>query len=88
MQTNNPRFHGPTPDDAGLSTVWRDEPGETSVSGVPDPPPPRPLEPDPADCCGEGCVNCVFDSYEVALERYRTELDVWRERNANRDASE
>ncbi len=87
MQTNSPGFHVPTPDDAGLSTVWRDEPGETSVSGVPDPPL-RPIEPDPADCCGEGCVNCVFDRYEVALECYRIELDAWRERNASPEASE
>ena len=45
-----------------------------------DPPPKRPSEPDPADCCGEGCVNCVYDVYEAALARYEKELAAWRAR--------
>jgi hypothetical protein len=48
----------------------------------PDPQPPRPHEPDPADCCGEGCVNCVFDVYEAALEKYEADLTAWRARHA------
>ena len=45
-----------------------------------DPPPVRPTEPDAADCCGEGCANCVFDVYEAALERYEAALAAWRAR--------
>jgi hypothetical protein len=47
-----------------------------------DPPPVRPVEPDAAECCGEGCVPCVFDIYEQALERYQIALAAWRGRHA------
>lgn len=50
-----------------------------------DPPPRRPAEPDPADCCGEGCVPCVYDRYDEALERYREALAAWRERHPGVD---
>jgi hypothetical protein len=55
-----------------------------SASRVPDqddPPPVRPAEPDAADCCGEGCVRCVYDVYEEALERYEAALAAWRIRH-------
>ena len=42
-----------------------------------DPKPEKPMAPDPADCCGGGCVRCVFDLYDVALERYETDLAAW-----------
>lgn len=45
-----------------------------------DPPPQRPVEPDAADCCGEGCPRCVYDIHEQALERYQVELAAWRAR--------
>ena len=45
-----------------------------------DPPPQRPNEPDSADCCGEGCVNCIYDVYEAALLRYEKDLAAWRAR--------
>ena len=45
--------------------------------------PPPPVKPDPADCCGSGCIPCI-------LEVYEDELDDWRERvraiRAARDA--
>jgi hypothetical protein len=56
-----------------------------SASPVPDPddpPPVRPTEPDAADCCGEGCVRCVYDVYEEALERYEVALAAWRTRHS------
>ena len=41
--------------------------------------PPQPLsKPEPGDCCGGGCVNCVYDLYETALERYALQLAQWR----------
>lgn len=27
---------------------------------LPPPIPPPPIPPDPSECCGEGCVNCVY----------------------------
>ena len=32
--------------------------------------PPRPEPPDPADCCGSGCVRCIHDIYEEALAHW------------------
>jgi len=46
-----------------------------------DPPPTPPVEPDAGDCCGEGCVPCIFDIYETALLRYRDDLAQWRLRH-------
>jgi hypothetical protein len=47
----------------------------------PDPAPVRPPEPDAADCCGEGCVHCVYDRYDEALERYQLALAAWQARH-------
>jgi hypothetical protein len=44
---------------------------------------PRPLPPErPAadDCCKGSCERCVFDVYDSALERYRSALRAWEER--------
>jgi hypothetical protein len=46
-----------------------------------DPPPQRPPEPDPADCCGEGCVRCVRDVHDEAIERYKIALAAWQARH-------
>ena len=43
-------------------------------------PPQPPPKPDPADCCGGGCIRCVYDLYEDALERYGLELAEWQAR--------
>ncbi|QBB70841.1 oxidoreductase-like protein [Pseudolysobacter antarcticus] len=43
-----------------------------------DTPPLPPIEPDPGDCCGEGCTNCVFDIYEAAMARYLIALAAWK----------
>lgn len=32
--------------------------------------PPPPEKPDPGDCCGSGCVRCVWDVYYDELEEY------------------
>lgn len=46
-----------------------------------DPPPVPPVAPDPGECCGEGCANCILDIYDAALERYESELAAWRQRH-------
>jgi Oxidoreductase-like protein, N-terminal len=43
--------------------------------------PQRPAAPDAADCCGEGCVRCVWDVHDEALARYDAELAAWRARH-------
>ena len=60
-----------------------DHPRPTLSDKPRDRPPVRPAEPDPADCCGEGCVNCVFDLYEAALARYEAQLAAWRARHGD-----
>ena len=46
-----------------------------------DPKPQPPVEPDALDCCGEGCVPCIYDIHEQAMERYRTALAAWLARH-------
>jgi len=43
------------------------------------PPPVPPTEPEPWECCGNGCEPCVYDRYWQALERYDTALERWRQ---------
>jgi len=50
-----------------------------------DPPPRRPPDPDPGDCCGGGCVRCVYDLHEDAMARYEVALAAWRERHGGLD---
>ena len=51
-----------------------------SVSSSADRQPVRPLKPEIADCCGDGCARCVFDIYEEALARFEVDLAAWRAR--------
>ncbi|HET9033692.1 MAG TPA: oxidoreductase-like domain-containing protein [Dokdonella sp.] len=48
-----------------------------------DPKPTPPVEPEAEECCGSGCVRCVFDVYEDAVERYREALAAWERRQGN-----
>lgn len=41
--------------------------------------PPKPKEPEPHECCGQGCEPCVFDYYERALERWKRKVDKLQE---------
>jgi len=62
--------------------------GDNRVTTPNDSPPVRPLEPDPADCCGEGCVHCILDVYDAVLERYEAALAEWRARQTQKDGSD
>lgn len=53
----------------------------TSVPLANDPRPVPPVEPDAGDCCGEGCVRCVYDVYDTAVERYEAALERWNARH-------
>jgi len=33
--------------------------------------PPPPVKPDPHECCGSGCTPCIFDYYEIALDKWK-----------------
>ena len=46
-----------------------------------DPRPEPPKEPELEDCCGTGCVVCVFDVYQFALENYERALKAWEARH-------
>lgn len=53
----------------------------------PDPEPVPPVQPGLGDCCCSGCVPCVFDLYEDAMDRYRVQLAAWQARQAQRRAA-
>jgi hypothetical protein len=55
--------------------------GSAQPSGD-DPRPEPPEAPDNNMCCGRGCVPCIYDYYEEALERYRIRLREWEARHA------
>jgi len=50
------------------------------VAGSDDPKPEPPREPEPWECCGNGCKPCVFDRYWDAVERYERALEAWQTR--------
>ncbi|KAK6924442.1 Oxidoreductase-like, N-terminal [Dillenia turbinata] len=44
---------------------------EEETKGLPEKsPPPLPEKPLPGDCCGSGCVRCVWDVYYEELDAY------------------
>jgi hypothetical protein len=49
----------------------------TVASDTSDPPvlPPRPELPRPEDCCGSGCVQCVYVVYDIALTKWEREVE-------------
>ncbi|KAI4386790.1 hypothetical protein MLD38_004692 [Melastoma candidum] len=49
-----------------------EQPGKAvkEAPGKSAPPPPPPEKPSPDDCCGSGCVRCVWDVYYEDLEEY------------------
>ncbi|WP_191575694.1 MULTISPECIES: oxidoreductase-like domain-containing protein [Achromobacter] len=51
-----------------------------AISGD-DPPPVAPERPAPDECCNSGCIPCVYDLYDEAMDRYREALKAWRARH-------
>ncbi|MES2322500.1 MAG: oxidoreductase-like domain-containing protein [Pseudomonadota bacterium] len=49
-------------------------------AGTDDPAPIPPPQPGLDDCCRSGCVPCVFDLYEEAMDKYREQLKAWQAR--------
>ena len=37
--------------------------------------PPRPTPPRPEDCCGTGCVHCIYVIYDIALTKWEREVE-------------
>jgi hypothetical protein len=54
---------------------------EPAAAAEPDPRPLPPKEPELEDCCGTGCVMCVFDVYQIAQENYEAALAAWLARH-------
>jgi hypothetical protein len=48
-----------------------------------DPMPEAPQQPDIDECCGNGCSPCIFDTHDLAMDRYRQDLRAWRARQAD-----
>jgi hypothetical protein len=48
-----------------------------------DPRPEPPPRPDNSECCGGGCIPCIFDFYEESMDMYRAELRAWEARQEN-----
>ncbi|MGE8641143.1 MAG: oxidoreductase-like domain-containing protein [Achromobacter sp.] len=46
-----------------------------------DPQPIPPERPAPEECCNSGCIPCVYDRYDEAMEAYREALKAWRARH-------
>lgn len=57
------------------------EPDTPADAAPDDPRPVPPREPQLEDCCGTGCVYCVFDMYQIALDNYERALLAWEARH-------
>ncbi|CAL0313127.1 unnamed protein product [Lupinus luteus] len=64
-------FHQPFPmaEPAPSNTAPAPHPIQPDIPKKQVPPPP-PEKPDPFDCCGSGCVRCVWDVYYDELDQY------------------
>ncbi len=53
----------------------------------PQPLPPRPEPPDPSDCCMSGCLRCVYDLYDLELERWEARVAALRAATETADSA-
>ncbi|KAJ0869044.1 putative Oxidoreductase-like domain-containing protein [Helianthus annuus] len=61
--------------DSGSNNKIKSDDGSSAVKDATEPKkppeiPPPPEKPLPGDCCGSGCVRCVWDVYYDELEEY------------------
>ena len=56
-------------------------PEEKVVVKKKSPKPVQPREPDPDECCGSGCMPCVFDVYSEKMDKYKEALEKWEKEN-------
>ena len=60
---------------------------EIISNALPDPEPVPPREPEAIECCGSGCVPCVYDVYWERVASYEAELEAWQARHGKKTAS-
>jgi hypothetical protein len=53
-----------------------------------DPRPEPPPQPDLDACCGSGCDPCIFDLYDLEMDKYRQALRAWKARHPEAAANE
>lgn len=56
---------------------------DTPPVAADDPPPIPPEAPAPEECCNSGCIPCVYDTYNEAMDEYRDALKAWRARHGD-----
>ncbi|WP_407852209.1 oxidoreductase-like domain-containing protein [Bordetella petrii] len=61
--------------------MTENQPSRGAPALAEDPPPVPPTPPEPGDCCQSGCIPCVYDLYDDAMEQYREQLRAWRARH-------
>ena len=49
-------------------------------------PPVPPVRPDNDECCHSGCEPCIFDLYEIEMEKYRAALKEWEKNQVSGDS--
>jgi len=54
---------------------------DASLDPDPDPLPQPPVQPDLDACCGNGCEPCIFDLYDLEMDKYRQAMRAWRARH-------
>lgn len=77
ISINCSRFQDPKFFSSLMATKNNNQPHESTTENIKEkeeveekklPPPPE--KPEPGDCCGSGCVRCVWDMYYEELEAY------------------
>ena len=56
-------------------------PVSTKPAPSADPRPEPPEPPAPEACCNSGCIPCVYDLYNEAMDAYREALKAWKARH-------
>lgn len=64
--TITPASHPIQPESEAEAAERKHDPPENSRKEIP----PPPEKPEPGDCCGSGCVRCIWDVYYEELEEY------------------